>query len=854
MKIQNQIARNVQKFGSGFKDAADNFVTQAGTEIAKTSANISVDAIPDSVIGSVREKIGPTVTNLANNVFQGKGPTIGDIGGILSGGIQNALGGLLTGEAYGAGGKLPNALDNYASYNYVFTLGCLTDFELNFPDYTYRVNEPFITIARSGGGNIRGSRTAYEKSGKVEYFIEDVEIETIIAPNPNTRQTNALSLRLKVIEPYSMGLFLQALQVAAIRAGHKSYIEAPFLLTCEFKGYTDGGRPFHARNLRRIFPLKLVNIEFDTNEGGSSYDIEALPFHELALIDEVQTAPVDLSPAGATVAEILQTGAKSLTSILNKREIEQVEAKQKAVADQYVISFPIHENSKDELNAMGAKPEQNKAATSTTDYRKVESERLEELYKSLGAAGNSKIPADFEEQIKELKGQIVKGSNLGETIRDYVEKTENMNTIGQSKLTKTDLETKTMPNGTYANCEDEDTPGKIDRCKVQRTGDVRSSRYTAGTKIQKMIEETIIASEYGRAVVDAKPDQNGMVDWFRIETQVYNISDPSNVDKIGRPARIYVYRVVPFKVHRSRFQSATAASQGIDNLKQQAVKEYNYIYTGLNKDIINFDIRFEHAFFTSLAGDLGQLSKDSVDGAQGQVTGGDKKAITGKEEGNTNDVDARKNDTKPNTQTGTEGHGIFLHPENQVARDFNEALVNSPVDLIMVNMEIWGDPYYIADSGMGNYNALKTPGVLNINADGTMEYQNGEVDIELNFRTPLDYRGNYMEFPGMGTQPVGRFSGLYQVLFVINKFSGGTFTQELELIRRPKQPTDVSYSATSEGGALVNTDNPEAQMAETNTNQKEESYETEAYGTPDAKAKPQKYPRKHDGQGNIGGL
>ena len=111
-----------------------------------------------------------------------------------------------------------------------------------------------------------------------------------------------------------------------------------------------------------------------------------------------------------------------------------------------------------------------------------------------------------------------------------------------------------------------------------------------------------------------------------------------------------------------------------------------------------------------------------------------------------------------------------------------------------------------------------------------------------------------MEFPGMGTQPVGRFSGLYQVLFVINKFSGGTFTQELELIRRPKQPTDVSYSATSEGGALVNTDNPEAQMAETNTNQKEESYETEAYGSPDAKSKPQKDPRKYDGQGNIRGL
>jgi len=69
---------------------------------------------------------------------------------------------------------------------------------------------------------------------------------------------------------------------------------------------------------------------------------------------------------------------------------------------------------------------------------------------------------------------------------------------------------------------------------------------------------------------------------------------------------------------------------------------------------------------------------------------------------------------------------------------------------------------------MGNYNALQVPGVLNITADGTMNYENGEVDIALNFRTPLDYGPNgYMEFPGGGTTPVGEFSGLYKVIFVL---------------------------------------------------------------------------------------
>ena len=128
-----------------------------------------------------------------------------------------------------------------------------------------------------------------------------------------------------------------------------------------------------------------------------------------------------------------------------------------------------------------------------------------------------------------------------------------------------------------------------------------------------------------------------------------------------------------------------------------------------------------------------------------------------------------------------------------------------------------GDPYYIADSGMGNYNALQVPGILNITGDGTMNYENGEVDIELNFRTPLDYGQNYMEFPGNGTAPVGMFSGLYQVLFCKNTFSGGKFTQTLQTIRRPKQPSDTNNSATATGG-LLNLDNPTAQLAETFAN------------------------------------
>ena len=41
-------------------------------------------------------------------------------------------------------------------------------------------------------------------------------------------------------------------------------------------------------------------------------------------------------------------------------------------------------------------------------------------------------------------------------------------------------------------------------------------------------------------------------------------------------------------------------------------------------------------------------------------------------------------------------------PKIDIARRFNE-IVNSNVDMITPDMQIWGDPAYIADSGVENY-------------------------------------------------------------------------------------------------------------------------------------------------------
>ena len=299
----------IQNLKDRLAAVGQNAVTNTVSQIAQ-SANISVDGIADSITGSAQDVVSATV-DLSNSLNGLTGPGIGNsivgniangIGNRIASEITGGIGGFL-GAAFGSGfgsnfggsGIAPNPLEQFASFNYIFTLGCLDNYELAFPDLTYRRKDPSIVVLRSGGGPTPGSETAYETSGKTEYFIDDVEIETIVAGNPGSRSTNATSINFKVSEPYSMGLFLQALQVSAIRAGHANYIEAPFLLTVEFKGYDDAGNYIHASNLRRMFPLKLVNIEFEVSEGGSEYTVQAIPYHEIALTDETQNTQTDIS-------------------------------------------------------------------------------------------------------------------------------------------------------------------------------------------------------------------------------------------------------------------------------------------------------------------------------------------------------------------------------------------------------------------------------------------------------------------------------------------------------------------------------------------------------------------------------
>ena len=814
------------KAGKSIQDFAESKSKDFANAL-QTSANINVNAIADSIDGAVTDKLAAAIDPILKipldyrTQLQYENAELQKFARLL-------------GVTTKAGPPFPNELRDFASYNYVIGLGVLNTYEVNFPDETYRKKDPEIMITRSGGGLPQKATTIFETKGQIEYYIDDFETNAIIGNNTKTKQTNAVSIDFKVTEPYSMGMFLQTLQVAAVQAEYKNYLEAPYVITLEFKGWDNNGNYISKPNLRRIFPVKLVNIDFGVTEGGSVYNVRCIPWHEQGLADQVQSTKTDITITGRTLSELLQTGAKSLMSTFNEYEQKKLESKQVVAVDEYIITFPTERASAKE-QLLGQSTEAGKATTNPElnsgegGKREITDTEKLKLFQSITGNEDSNVPADFDAELSKLLGIVVKRSGIGEAVRKNAENPENINDIGKSDLIESYLNGGKQPFGRPKFVEETKTvtteggPPNRNRTSTVSTGVFKRGNITisnkgrdltfkSGSKIQNIIEEVIILSDYGRRISEAEPDVNGMIPWFKIETDVYDITNYEQMDLTGQFPKLYVFRIVPYKAHINRYMPPTKASPGLKSLEAQCCKKYDYIYTGKNDDVLEFNLEFDKAFFTSImpfGGENKAGSKSEKEESSGNPDKSPKKKPT---PGDTDNLSSSGNTTtKEVTKPGSTGKGgLPERTKESIARDFNDALVNSNVDLVTANMTIWGDPYYIADSGMGNYNAAETP-IINLTEDGTMDYQSSEVDILVNFRTPLDYnQDGSMEFPGNGTKPVGAFSGVYQVIFCMSTLSGGVFNQQLKLIRRRNQEGRDTNSEPTTTGNQIYTDNVDA--------------------------------------------
>jgi len=336
----------------------------------------------------------------------------------------------------------------------------------------------------------------------------------------------------------------------------------------------------------------------------------------------------------------------------------------------------------------------------------------------------------------------------------------------------------------------------------------RTFSLNAGTSIDKAIDYAVRNSNYIQNQITI-PDgmnpetylkekaktANQPLNWYKIVPTV-TLGEFDSVRNIY--ARNIVYTVQPYAIYNVK---SDVAPQG---KAQIFLKEYNYIYTGKNDDIIDFDINFNTLYYTAQTAYRGALTNIY------NVAASDTEDRKSMNSSSYNGATQQSNNVMPmvvkpqvyNAKARATGGAITA--KSVAVADLEDSLMTmSAADMLSVKLSIIGDPQFIKQDDCF-YSPLSSAslnaGDPRLTANGSIRTDYGEIYVSLTFRTPIDVNesSGLMQFGNNFRTSV--FSGLYRVLTVQSDFKNGQFTQTLDLIRIPNQ---VNYDYIQKPRAVV---------------------------------------------------
>ena len=676
----------------------------------------------------------------------------------------------------------PNPLNKFASFNTLFTLSSLTRTELRTLSYWNTNYKPQNIIARSSGiGDPNTNQTtsfqvestqkpAYDDANEttdpkikqqqrtlndnldavrkvlnrgLDFYFQNVTIKTLPSASNDRQLTSVTTIDMEILEPIGLSL-VQSIRGAAANAGYLDHVDAPYLLTIEYKGYDDNGKftDIGANYVRKI-PIKLIKMAVNVSSGGSVYQIKAIPTTEFGFVDR-------LNYLRSTVTVNTETGnlssfCKDLTTKLNNQTKDEAGQKYFERPDRYVVTCdPLldKEFSKDKLKT---------------------AETL--------AMANSKAG-----------GVAINQANQGQSYQ----KTETKTPVGQFNtgaaihLILTQIMKLIEP---YNNFDD-----YLKQWTTKANGELagRISTLRTPEEREKFLREN---------------EDRFYMNWFKISSSVHH--DTGELDKITKKhTALMHYHIEPYKIHVLNF-AVPGLSSNIrqfwdDTRRFMARKRYDYIFTGDNTEVLSLDINYNIAYFQSKFKGLQQQQNTFEESGPRtpSITRVYSTAPT-----------AERNLPLPSYPGGGKSSNVGIYGANEAFDQFLDAFSNPQADMVSIEMEIRGDPVYLSANQFNtmeiptnpeggtyeNKNSSKTATGYQAYDDRSKSYNLNlaEPYVLVNFKAPVDIDLNTGLYKfNQGEDVV--FNGLYRVVTIENRFVGGTFTQMLQLIRLKNQGDKVT--------------------------------------------------------------
>lgn len=658
----------------------------------------------------------------------------------------------------------PNVLHKYASYNTLFTLSVLSPEEVKNPTLFFK-GKPHDVIIQSAGiraeSNFKSPRergltdtdkldprvsralsdakTEFNKNNDI--YFRNVEMISTPGPNDLRKMTSVAYITMELVEPAGVTL-LEKIKGAAANAGYLNHLETPYLLTIEFKGFDELGRPMEAdmKAEKRVIPIKLATCEIDVDQAGSTYSIRATPFNEFGMVNTFsypRTAGT-IGTATRTVADAIN----EITRVFNEAEQQEVLAGQKEFPDVYRFTVDQSLNPEKQI-----------------DF---------ELLAQAGMVKTTSVVDPGDANVTTVSHIMIDSQvNIFKTIEEIM---------------------KTHP----------------------EYGEAQYDKW-----FQKITR--INQGEY---------NPNGMIDsffkYFRIRSNI-----TSNLDKYDRVRQVHPRQVdiVVEPYYISPYNLGRPGHHQGQNLITYVAKEYNHIFTGENVDILDLNINYKVAYFQSQLKDVdaqeqrnfspkGANTEQSsgIDPNTASVTADDVLLLT-------SEVTTYKTSSGHRTKGGSARSDQFF-----------DAINNPTADMVVINLEILGDPAWISQSQyIGPAPKILSPGISKESNNKSFfrggQEQNlwnpelkcyntevGEAILALNFITPQDLddtKGTY----DLPTAKQSVFNGLYKVVKIQTRMNEGRFTQVLTMVRfnnqdKPATPV-ASTTLSKKDGDIIKASNRE---------------------------------------------
>lgn len=661
---------------------------------------------------------------------------------------------VITTETDKAFKPLANPLHDYATYTYGLTLSMLSAEEFESlqsknVDELPNWSPKYVMISSAGRFNTAQSGST---PGRLPQFLDDFYFEnfnltTVVGMNSQTRGTNAVEISFTIIEPYGLTLLDRLIDASTgSQINSKNYIAQPYLLDLDFFGASDlGDQAEPLSNLKKRFPIKIVELKIKASSRGSEYSIKAIPFNHIAFQESAVTTPVNLEVTASTVGNFFNSISEN--AIVAQRQ--------------------QRESNNVNYSAMNRSIRQ--GADTSTYANKPTS--LISASKPYNVISYTDAVNDWNDMLVSEQSTVAdKPDSISFEFHGFDEISVN---ILESKIVMPEAPNRVRAmhgNNPTQSAQSQSTDGL-----TINSSNVQVFNINAGTSVIDVINMVMRNSEYiKRQIVDVKGNKsfkdNTYVNFYKVIPQIVKL-DYDFLRK--RYATKAVYHIVYYKYFNVKHPNLPYVNP------TSAVKEYNYIYTGKNLDIIDFAIDFDAAFVSTVVA------------LPGNVNAGNN--LANEDEGNDSMNPAREK--LPSTEIGPQGwvatpqdaksgaYAARTGEEHLVANAISSIYSSSRGDMINVKLKIIGDPHFIKQDDI-----FTNPGQTGfkrevVGANGTIATDYSDIFCRITFKSPTDIDEATGLMRTDGSYAVSKFSGFYKILTVSSEFSKGQFVQTLTCVR-----------------------------------------------------------------------